>query len=253
MKLIPLKEKPEEIMSEIVQLLKKHFKNHLLLVGAKGSLARKDFTPYSDFDLVIIVDDEKYCQWPEFMYGTTYFDVCVTSINSVLKTIKTIRSDWPINVGGKLNIKVFYEKNNTYKKMKVEHDKIIKNKKDFENAINTNTIIEYYSKSERYYKQKQFDNLRWACGWLFEEFATVLAMLNQKYFTIQGPTSKIKEISKYKYLPICWKSISLNLISKDAEKNILGAKKLMILIDKLSKKHEFANHKINKINEIKFK
>jgi hypothetical protein len=253
MKLIPLKEKPEEIMSEIVNILKKHFKNHLLLVGAKGSLARGDFTPYSDFDLVIIVDDEKYSQWPEFMYGTTYIDVCVTSINSVLQTIKTIRNDWPINVGGAFKIKVYYDKNNTYKKMKVEHDKIIKNKKAFENAINLNTIIEYYSKAKRYYDKKEYTNLRWSCNTLFEEFATILAMLNQKYFIGQGPTSKIKQLSEYKYLPLGWKSISLNLISKDSEKNISGAEKLMVLIDKLSKKHQFANHKIEKICEIKFK
>jgi len=253
MALIPLKESSEEVMLEITHILKKHFKNHLLLVGAKGSIARNKFTPYSDFDLIIVVDNDKYEQWPEFMYNTTYIDVQVISLKNILKIISNVNSNWPAEVGGKLNLKIYYDNNNTFKIIKKEFNKIIKNKNLFENEISLNTVIEYYSKSERYFKNEEVINLRWACGWLFEEFSMILALLNQRYFTVQGPTAKIKEMSTFKYLPAGWKQICQNLLSVSSNKNINGARKLIYLLMDLSKKYKFANHKIKSIKEIRFK
>ncbi len=253
MTLTPLKEKPENIMRELVKNAKKQFKDRLLLVGAKGSLARNEFTPYSDFDLVIIVDDEKLEQWSEFMYNTTYFDIQIISLKNVLKKISTVKFYWPAEVGGKLNLKIYYDNKNTFERLKKEYKTIAKNKKMFEGVVNLNTIIEYFSKSIRYYENREFVNLRWACLTLFEEFSMVLGLLNQRYFIQQGPTAKIKEISKFKYLPVGWKVISQNLVSENPEKNIAGAKQLMRLLDELSKKHSFTNYKIYSIQDIKFK
>jgi len=243
----------EESMKEIVRIAKASFKDNLLLVGAKGSIARGDFNPYSDFDILIIVKDKKYEQWPEFMFKDTYFDIQVICLDSVLGKIRNVSMHWPAEAGGKLGLKIFYDKEDTYKKMYSWYKKIITDKEIFENAISLNTLTEYYSKTLRYYQNKDYDSLRWASLCLFEEFSMILALLNKEYYTSQGPTEKILQISKFKYLPKNWKEVSKKLISKDAKDNISGANELWDLCKELSKKHKFHDYSIKNISEIKFK
>jgi len=243
----------EKSMREIVRIAKRTFKDSLLLVGAKGSIARGDFGPYSDFDLVIIVEDKKLEQWPEFMYNNTYFDIQVISFDSVVRKLLDVSMSWPAEAGGKLGLRIFYDKANTYDKLYAQYNKVKSDKKKFENAISLNTLTEYYSKAIRYFQNKDFDSLRWACLSLFEEFSMILALLNRKYYVSQGPKAKIEQISKFDYLPMGWKNISEKLISKNGKDNIEGANLLWSLCDELAARHEFKNHSINDISDIKFK
>lgn len=239
-------------MDAIITSSKKKFGTHLLLVGAKGSLARDDFTPYSDFDLIIIVDDVKKEQWVECMYNTTYIDTQVIALASVVKKITTITPEWPSEAGGKLNIRIYYDKNKTFEKLQKAYKQVKENKKLFENAVSLNTTIEYYSKALRYYEKKEFANLRWACGWLFEEYSMIMALLNQRYFTIQGPSAKIEEMTTFAYQPRGWKAACEQLICEDPKKNIASATSIVNILEALSKKHCFAKHSISSIKDMRF-
>jgi hypothetical protein len=253
MKLKPYDKDLEQTMNQIVDIAKKSFNKSLLLVGGKGSIARNEFTPYSDFDIIIIVNDKKYVQWPEFMYNTTYFDIQVTTLDDATTSLKNVNMYWPASAGGRLNIKVYYDKDSTYEKMQKIYSQLKKKNKLFENAVSLNTLIEYYSKVQRYYNNKEYESLRWASFSLFEEFSMMMALLNQKYYSGQGPTYKIAQMEQFKYKPKGWLLISKKLTSTSPKDNIEGAEKLYQLCHKLSKKHKFRDFAIMDIKNITFK
>jgi predicted nucleotidyltransferase len=252
-KLKPFNKDLEETMNQIVDIAKKSFNKSLLLVGAKGSVARNDFTPYSDFDILIIVNNKKYEQWPEFMYNTTYFDIQVVTLDEVLSKIENLDMYWPGRASGLVNLKVYYDKKDIFGKIQKSYNRLGKNTQKFENAISLNTITEYYAKAVRYYNKKEYESLRWATFTLFEEFSMMMALLNHKYSPGQGPTYKIAQMEKFSYKPKGWLTISKNLTSINPKDNIDGANKLYNLCHKLSKKHKFGDYNIKDITEIKFK
>ncbi len=183
MKLTPFNKDLEETMNQIVNIAKKSFNKSLLLVGAKGSIARNDFTPYSDFDILIVVDNKKFEQWPEFMYNTTYFDIQVTTLDNLVSKVENVDMYWPGRASGILNLKVYYDKNKVFDKIKRSYTKLLKHPQKFDKAISLNTITEYYSKAQRYYNNQEYESLRWATFTLFEEFSMMMALLNEKIFS----------------------------------------------------------------------
>jgi len=251
MKLISLKEKPEEIIDIIIKKLKNKYKKRLLFVGGKGSLATDKFTPLSDLDLVVALDKGKE-EYFEFIYGTTYIDIKVSPLKKLMEEIKNIDTYWPLRAGGLLNLKLYYEKNNSFNILKKTFNTVKKNKKAFEHSINLNSFIEYYSKAHRAYQNKEYKMLSWAAFELYEMFILTLALLNQEYYISQGPNRFIEQIQKFKYKPKDWKSGILLSLSKDPKKEIKGIDIMWKILNNLKKKNNLRSYDISKIEDIKF-
>ena len=71
MELQPLQEQPEDIVNVIIEKLRAKFGETLLYVGGKGSLANGGFTPFSDLDLVVVLNDDSAERYETFIYNTT--------------------------------------------------------------------------------------------------------------------------------------------------------------------------------------
>lgn len=251
MDLIPLQETPEEIVLLIVEKLKKRYGSKLLFVGGKGSLATGKFTPLSDLDLVVAVKSGKE-KYVEFVYGTTYIDVRIASITKLIEDLNNVDIVWPLKAGGILNLKLYYEKEKSFSKLKKAYTELKKDKKKFENAVELNTFIEYYSKSYRAFHNKDYEQLYWTSFELIHQFAFVIALLNQQYFTSQGPIKFIDQIKKFKYKPNGWDSAIRLSTSRDPEKVFSGVSKMWKILNQLRKKHDFKSYDIDSLNQIRF-
>jgi predicted nucleotidyltransferase len=249
--LIPLKENPEEIIQIVVQKLKKKYGNKLLFVGGKGSLATGKFTPLSDIDLVVAVTECKE-NYVEFIYGTTYIDIRVATLKTLKNDLKKIDMYWPLRAGGILNLKIYYDKNKSFAKLKKVYQELIKNKKKFENAAELNAFIEYYSKSYRAFNDKNYKLLYWASFELFHQFSFILALLNQEYIISQDPIRLINQIKKFKNKPRGWESAVRLSMDRNPKKIFEGIQKMWKILNQLRKKYDFKSYDINNPNQIKF-
>lgn len=252
MNLVPLKISPDEVIEVILSKAKRKYGSDLLLVGAKGSLARGEFTKLSDFDMVIIVKNKHRSHWKEYLFNTTYIDINVITLSDSINAIKSLNHYWPAGAGGKLNLKVYYDPKNTKSKLKKAYDELKKSKRKFIDAIEINSFIEYYSKAMRYVRSKDYESLHWAANELAEEFGMILMLINQKYFTSQGPSTKIKQIKNLKIKPRGTISTLENLYSLKSSKNIVGVNSVAILVEKLRTEYQFKSSKIKELNEINF-
>jgi len=251
MELIPLETSPEKVIDDIIDKLKKKYKSKLLFVGGKGSLANEKFTPLSDIDLVVCLSEGKE-EYREFLYGTTYIDIRVASFSKLKKELEDIDMVWPLKAGGILNLKLFYKKDNSFEKLKKVYENVRKDKRKFENAVELNTFVEYYSKSYRAFKNKEYEQLFWASFELYHQFAFIIALLNKEYFTEQGPMKFIKQIEKFEYKPRgCMEAIKLSM-SRKPKKSFKGVKKMWEIVNKLSEEFDFKSNKIDSLEEIKF-
>jgi len=249
MKLIPLKEKPEEIFSLLIDRLKKKFKKDLLFVGGKGSIATGKFTPLSDIDVVVAIKKGKE-KYYEFVYGTTYIDIRVAPIKNLVNDLKNINMSWPLRAGGILNLKLYYEKNKSFSVLKKTVKELRKDK--FEQAVELNSFIEYYSKSHRAFHNKDYEQLYWTTFELFHQFAFVIALLNKQYYISQGPINFINQIKKFNYKPAGWESAIRLSMSRNPKKAFDGVQKMWKILNTLRKKHNFRSYDIKQLKEVKF-
>lgn len=254
MELKPLKKNPNEIIKIVIDKLKEQFGKKLLYVGGKGSLANNNFTEYSDLDLIVAIEDNKFkIEYKTFIYNTTVIDIQISSYKSIKEDLETIDFYWPIKLGGILNLKIYYGDKKYLEELNSSYLKLKKNKVLFENAISLDSITEYYSKAKRAYANKELEELNWHSMELWEMFAFIIALLNQNYYINQGPKKFINQINNFKYKPEGWKEAFELVISNNYDNMIKGCKMIFDISYELSKKHKFRNLNIKKISEISFK
>lgn len=247
--LTPLREPPEQILSLLEQKAKLQYKENVLLIGVKGSLAHGNFTLLSDIDMVVILRDctEHY---KEFMYGTTYIDVRIVSLPDALRDIRKVTLDWPLRVGGLLGIKAHYEKEKVKAKLVEEYHHIQKIDHLFTDAIDLHSFTEYYSKAYRAHQEDDSAQLIWAAVTLSHEFALIIALLNKKYYISQGPLKYAEQIEQFDYKPDGWKEALENTMSRDKDKSMEGIHQMWKILNLLSIKHKFATKRITSLEDI---
>ena len=75
-------------------------------------------------------------EYKEFLYGTTYIDIRITSFSKLKEELEDIDIVWPLKVGGILNLKLYYKKDNSFEKLKKVYENL-KNKMSMLSEYNT--------------------------------------------------------------------------------------------------------------------
>ncbi|MBL3659048.1 hypothetical protein [Fulvivirga sediminis] len=249
MELIPLLESPDEISSIILEKLKGKYGKRLLLFGVKGSVAANEFTPYSDLDYVVAIN-QGTANWFEYLYGTTYIDIRVVTIETLIKEMESVYMQWPLKAGSILNMRVYYDCENTYSYLLSIYEEIKKDTKQFENAVELNTFMAHYSKAYRAFQAKDFVQLTWSSIELVNQFAYTIALLNQECFISRSPSKLLKQIKAFNFRPLGWEEAMLLALTNDPEQIFKGIHKMLLILDKLKDKYEFRDFKISSISNI---
>ncbi|UII31046.1 nucleotidyltransferase domain-containing protein [Fulvivirga ulvae] len=252
MELIPLQEEPDEIALHILDKLKKKYGSRLLLFGIKGSFAANQFTPFSDLDFVVAIK-HGVSNWFEYLYGTTYIDLRVIPIDTLRKEMEYLNMQWPLKAGSILNMKVYFDAENTYSGLINIYNNLKRDPKQFENAVELNTFIAHFSKAYRAYHSDDFIQLSWSSIELTNQFAHTIALLNKSYFISRSPNNLIKQIKAFDFQPDGWEEAMILAFSKDPHDTFKGVCKMRDILNELDSKYEFRNFRIPSIASIELK
>lgn len=251
MNLIHLKESPQDVVSLIMNKLKYRYGDNLLLFGTIGSLANNTFTSLSDFDLIAITKGGDV-YWHEYMYGTTYIDVRMSTMDVLIKELRHVIMRWPFKVGGILNIKPYYELNNTLSVFTDIYETLKRDKKEFEQAVELNTFTAQCTKAHRAFQNKNYVSLYWSAVELVKHFACVIALINQSYYTSENPIIIFEQIKTFKFTPPGWDEAYSMALDHESHTTIKGIMKIWDIIFDLKDKYDFRDFSITSLDQIAF-
>ena len=247
--LTPLMEdEAQSVVDRIVRELERTYGDDLLYVAAMGSLARGTFSPFSDIDLVALIESERRASH-RWLYKTTPVDVAVLPLQKAKKRILEVDGLWPHEVGSFLLNRVYLDRGDVRAKLDRWHAKILREGSTFRGACEILGFFEYFSKVQRAQEQGNAEILRYAAWEIFFMSCMNVALLNKRYF--YDHTTMTNQMTGFDFLPPGVLEASQDVFHTSLESVARGARRLFEINLSLADEYGFAQGVIDDVEQLR--
>ncbi len=243
--LTPLsREEFQSVVHRVVSELQRKYAEHLLYVAAYGSLARGAETPFSDIDLLAIVDKGE-AREHGWLYRTTPVDVHVLPLRKVRERILRVDGFWPHEVGLLLKHHVYLDRAGIAERLRRWHAQALRRVKMETYA----GFYNYIGKMQRGWEERNPEVMRRAAWEIFFMSCMDLALLNRRFYT--DHMRMTEEIEDFELLPEGFLEHAKKLFHPDLEQVYLAAKDLFEIHLRLAKEYGYEMKSLSQAEQIR--